>query len=204
MAMAETGLSIFREVDHQPGIAQALNIIGELARVGGDYERAKRAYEECLSVCQQTGEVNRICYTYANLAYVAQHEGDDKHALQLARHAFQLSREASGTHDVASFLANLASPAAALGQFQPAARLLGASKAALERMGAFYQPSDKPEVDRAVEVVRAQLGTADFEAAWAEGRAMSVEEAIDYALDDELFKSSSLEIAKRSWSSSPD
>ena len=181
MAMAETSLSIFRELDHPPGIAQALNIIGELARMGGDYERAKRAYEECLAVCQQTGEVNRICYTYANLAYVAHHEGDHKHALQLARQALQLSREVSGTRDVASFLANLASPAAALGQLQPAARLLGASEAALERLGAFHQPTDKPEVDHAVEVVRAQLDAADFEAAWAEGRAMTVVEAIDYA-----------------------
>jgi len=53
----------------------------------------------------------------------------------------------------------------ALGQLQPAARLLGASEAAFEYMGAFHQPSDKPEIDRIIEVVRAQLDNTDFQTA---------------------------------------
>jgi non-specific serine/threonine protein kinase len=104
LGMAETSLSIFRELDHQPGIAQALNIVGELARMSGDDKHAKRAHEECLAVCQQTGEVNRTCYIYANLAYIAQHEGNHEHALHLAQQAIQLSRDVGGAHDVASFL----------------------------------------------------------------------------------------------------
>ena len=46
--IAEASLAMFREMNHLPGIAQALNIVGELARISGDDERAKRAYEECL------------------------------------------------------------------------------------------------------------------------------------------------------------
>jgi non-specific serine/threonine protein kinase len=182
MEMAETSLAIFREMDHQPGIAQALNIIGELARVRGDDEHAKRAYEECLAVCQQTGEVNRTCYNYANLAFVAQHEGDHELALRLVRQALQLSHDAGGARDVASFLATFAGSIAALGQPLPAARLLGASEAALERTGAFYQPTDKLEIDRTIATVRAQLDDTAFQAMWSEGRGMGMDEAIEYAL----------------------
>ena len=31
LAVAEEGLALFRELDHKPGIAQALNIVGEIA-----------------------------------------------------------------------------------------------------------------------------------------------------------------------------
>jgi tetratricopeptide (TPR) repeat protein len=93
MPIAEASLALFREMNHQPGIAQALNIIGELARMGGDDARAKRAYEECLAVCQQTGEALRTCYNLVNLAYVAQHEGEHERALNLVRQALQFTRD---------------------------------------------------------------------------------------------------------------
>jgi hypothetical protein len=49
-------------------------------------------------------------------------------------------------------------------------------------MGIGQQPADRLEVDRYVVDVRAQLDEAAFEAAWAEGQAMSLEEAVIYAL----------------------
>jgi len=134
MPIAEASLAMFRAMNHQPGIAQALNVIGELARIGGDDDRAKRAYEECLAVCQQTGEALRTCYNLVNLAYVAQHEEDHERALDLVRQALQLSRDTIDTRDIASFLVTFAGSIAVLGQLQRAAQLLGASEIALERM----------------------------------------------------------------------
>ena len=183
MPIAEASLAVFREMNHQPGIAQALNIIGELARIGGDDARAKRAYEECLAVCQQTGEVLRTCYNYVNLAYIAQHEGDHERALGFVWQALQLSRDTKEI-DIASFLVTCAGSIAALGQHRRAARLLGASEVALERMGAYHQPTDKPEIDRIIAEVRAQLDDATFQTAWAEGREMTLEQAIENALKE--------------------
>lgn len=183
MPMAEASLALFRQMDHQPGIAQALNIIGELARISGDDARAKRAYEECLTVCQQTGETLRTCYNLVNLAYVAQHEGEHERALNLVRQALQITRDTKDTRDIASFLVTFAGSIAALGQLRRAAWLLGVSEAALERMGAFHQPSDQPEIDRISAGVRAQLDDATFQTAWAEGRGMSLEQAVVNALE---------------------
>jgi len=44
MPLAEESRALFCALNHQPGIAQALNVIGEIARVNGDDDRAKRAY----------------------------------------------------------------------------------------------------------------------------------------------------------------
>jgi tetratricopeptide (TPR) repeat protein len=185
MPIAEASLALFREMNHQPGIAQALNIIGELARISGDDKRAKRVYEECLAVCRQTGEALRACYNLVNLAYVAQHEGDHARALDLVRQALQLSRDTKDSRDIASFLVTCAGSIAALGQHRRAARLLGASEVALERMGAFHQPTDKPEIDRIIAEVRAQLDEATFQTAWSEGQQMTLEQAMANALEED-------------------
>jgi hypothetical protein len=64
-----------------------------------------------------------------------------------------------------------------------AAQLLGAADAALERLGAFYQPADMPEYERIVARVRQHIDDAAFSAAWAEGRRMTPEQALSFALD---------------------
>jgi hypothetical protein len=82
-------------------------------------------------------------------------------------------------------LAGLAGPISARGDPERAARLLGASEALLETIGVGLQCSDQFEVDRYEAAVREQLDQATFEAAWAEGRAMSLEQAVTSALEEE-------------------
>lgn len=62
LPLIEESLVLFRELHHQPGLAQALNIKGEVIRFSGDDERAKRIYEECLVIARQTGETRRILF----------------------------------------------------------------------------------------------------------------------------------------------
>jgi hypothetical protein len=76
----------------------------------------------------------------------------------------------------------LAGPVGASGQPELAARLFGASESILQNLGASLQPADKIEIDRYQDDVRAQLDEKTFEKAWAEGRAMSIEDAVAYAL----------------------
>jgi predicted ATPase/DNA-binding CsgD family transcriptional regulator len=178
ITVTEEGLSLFRDLNHKPGIAQALNIIGEIARFMGDDDRARRAYEECLVVSQETGETRRIRFMFGNLTFLAQHDGDYERARDLARQGLGLALEMNNQLDIADSLASLAGVMALTGQPEQAARLLGAWDAALERMGASSQPADQPKLDRTIATARAQLAPEIFEAAWAEGRAMSLEQAV--------------------------
>jgi predicted ATPase/DNA-binding CsgD family transcriptional regulator len=181
-AMTEAGLAMFREMNHKPGIAQALNIVGEIACFGGDDERAEQAYEECLRVSQEIGESRRVRFMLGNLTFLAQHKGDYEHAGVLAQQGLELSLEMNNRLDIANSLAVLAGVMGDLNQPERAARLFGAWKAALERMGAFGQPADKPEHDRCIAVVCAQLGEASFQSHWNEGRALSLDQAVEFAL----------------------
>ena len=86
-------LALFLDLNHQPGLAQAFNISGEIAYSGaGDDERAKRIYEECLVISKQTGETRRILFICQILSYIALHEGNAERARELGRQSIQLAR----------------------------------------------------------------------------------------------------------------
>jgi hypothetical protein len=71
------------------------------------------------------------------------------------------------------------------GRPERAARLLGASAALRDDMGAPLAPTSRADHDHAANAARAALGEDAFAAAWAVGHAMSLEEAITDALDSE-------------------
>jgi non-specific serine/threonine protein kinase len=181
-ALCEEGLTLFRELNDKLGMAWALNMLGELARLGGDYERAGMAYEESLAISRQIGAKLRGSLTHDMLAFVAQHQGDYDRAEAIFLEGLALAQELGSKHQSAYSLALLAGPVGAKGQPKRAARLLGASEAIFEAWGVGPVAADKPELDRYLAAARAQLDEAAFKAAWAEGRAMSLEEAVAYAL----------------------
>lgn len=112
-----------------------------------------------------------------------------------------MSRELGDKRGIASNLAGLGGMAAGVGlgqehgqrqeqgeaqthrQAERGAKLLGTAQVVLEAMGAVMEPQDRMVYERAVASVRAQLSEEGFEKAWAEGRAMSMEQAIEYALE---------------------
>lgn len=188
MPLAEAALAAFRALKYLPGIAQTLNIIGEIARVNGDDAHARLVYEECLTICRQTGETRRTAYIYNNLAFLAQHRGDTERAMQVARQALLLARDRHDRDQMAEAIITTAGSVvvgAARNQdrLRQAARLLGAAEAEYERMGTLLQPSDTPENHRIRSAVRDHLDEPSYRAAWAEGRQMMLEQAIIVALE---------------------
>jgi ribosomal protein L10 len=51
-------------------------------------------------------------------------------------------------------------------------------------MGFDHQPSDQQEVAKYFADIKSQLDEATFDAAYAEGQAMNLEQAVAYALDE--------------------
>jgi hypothetical protein len=63
-----------------------------------------------------------------------------------------------------------------------AARLLGAAASAREAVGKPLSRSDQADWDEAVATACTRVGETAFEPLWAEGRAMTQEQAVTYAL----------------------
>lgn len=180
-ALTQEALVLLREVGDQPGLGLVYNSIGERARLSGDDARARSAYEQSLAIAERTGDARRQYYVLYNLAFVAQHEGDHHEALRVIHRSLALCQDLGVPTDVAQELLALAGSLGALGESLRAAHLFGAAHALLQRSGTLIDPSDQPEHDRNMAFVRAQLGEAAFEAAWAEGQAMTFDKAVALA-----------------------
>jgi hypothetical protein len=75
----------------------------------------------------------------------------------------------------------LASLASGAGSHQEAARLFGAAEAFRQRIGLVRFLIHQAAYEASVVALREAMGEQDFEAAWAQGAALSTEEAIAYA-----------------------
>lgn len=180
-AVTQEALTLLREVGDQPGLGLVYNSIGERARLSGDHARARSAYEQSLAFAEATGDARRQYYVLYNLAFVAQREGDHHEALRAIRRSLALCQDLGVATDVIQELLALAGSLGALGEPLRAAHLLGAAQAFLQRRGTLIDPSDQPEHDRNIAFVRAQLGETAFTAAWAEGQALTFDQALSYA-----------------------
>jgi len=97
----------------------------------------------------------------------------------LARESLSLAHELGSSFHLIYLLALLAALAAADGDAARAGRLWGAAETLEESGEAVFQPGDR---DRYAQPVFALSG-AELEASLAEGRAMTLDEAVALALD---------------------
>ena len=98
----------------------------------------------------------------------------------------RIARELEDRIGVTYFVEGLAKLSAMRGELVRAARLWGAAEAQREQMGMALSRFDlaASRYEQDLTAVRSALEEPTFEAAWAEGRAMSPEEAIEYALEE--------------------
>ena len=179
-------LAKFQELGDRLRAGTVLNGLGELARLLGDYERAGKFYAEDVEILRQQRSPVALVTPLVNLGWVPLHGGDYRKAKALFGESLKLSNEYGNKNGMAMSLAGFAGILAMLGKPEQAARLFGAVEALLESIGMAgrMDPSDQKEVDHYVAVVRAQLDEAAFAKAWATGHAMTLEQAIEFVLEN--------------------
>ena len=181
LALAEQAVVLYHELDDQDGLAWGYNQIGEVSRLLGNLSQARAGYEKAVAICRSTGNRRREAISLVNLGYLSQHQGDFLAAERYMREGMALLYQLKLRYHAAISLAMLAGPTVEQGEARRAARLLGAAEAVFERMSVSLQPADQVEIDRSIAQVRSELDPEELEQYWAEGRALSFEEAIAYA-----------------------
>ena len=184
-ALNEEAVELFLEQGETWGAAIQLCFLAVAWRDQGDSERATRLAERGLALSREVGERQSICAALYTLATLAQAERDFERASDLLAEGLTISAELGNEADVAHCLEGLASVAGAEGRLVSAARLWGAEEALLEKIetAVYTYVQDRSLHRDRVATASARLGEEAFAAAWAEGRKMSLEQAIEYALD---------------------
>ncbi len=158
--------------------------LGDLALRQHKYEHAQVHYTKALALCTSSKYRDGRAWSLRSLGKLALHQEHFARAQIRLREALMLFRESGDHRGMAACQEDLASLAAAQGQAAPAARLLATVEAQRERKGGQRMVLDHEMYERMLGSVRAQLDQATWEAAWAEGRAMSLEQAVAYALEE--------------------
>jgi hypothetical protein len=116
-----------------------------------------------------------------NMGHMALLEDDWDEAARLFSEGLTISLEIGRKLTTAFCLAGLAGVAGGKRQPRHAGRLFGAAERLLESLGDVLDPVDRESYDRCLAAARAQLDEESWLAAWAEGRAMTMEQAIEEA-----------------------
>src|SRR5215218_6543617 len=191
----ERGIALFQEaVDLHLKLGErwAASVVFSFLAVGwfgqGDSSRAKRVAEQGLELAREVGAAEAICVACFAGAMVAQAERENERARGLLQEGMVHAAEAGNETNVAYCLEGLAALAASEGSQARAGRLWGAAEALLEQIEVtayIYAPDRSAYQDR-VRAARAQLGEAAWQAAWSEGREMTPEQAVGYALSEDV------------------
>ena len=164
--------------------ALSLNALGMVALGQRDYDGAQASLAEGLALAQRAGDRFSRYIALYNQSVLAQAQGDYDRAAALFEEDLEFSLEVGDYANTAYCMEGLAAVAVARGEVDRAARLLGAAQRIREEVGAAvytYRP-DRSLQERTTTAAHTQLGEPAFEQAQAEGRAMTFEQAIKYAL----------------------
>ena len=153
---------------------------GYMALERQDFARARSAFEEYLAETSAKHPIG-TAIAECNLGLVALYEHQRDAAAEHLRQALVLARESEAKVLIAECLHGMAAVAAIDGDAERSARLWGAGDSLKEVTSVPLSAPEKFIVDQYLEPVQARLAD-NVHAARAEGAAMSLDEAIAYAL----------------------
>ncbi len=182
--LLEQSLVLRRDLGDPWSIAHTLQNIVTLAIQQGDHVSAKKHAEETLAWFQRAGDQRGVARTLADLGKIARMEGEPTYAIRFFAESLSTLWHIGDKWSSAFSLASLAPLIGEQGNPEKAARLFGVAEVLREAIGAPISASELADYKQDVEVVRKRLGEAKFTNAWADGRGMTLEQAVEIALQE--------------------
>ncbi|HET9496636.1 MAG TPA: tetratricopeptide repeat protein [Chloroflexia bacterium] len=180
----ERSLAGWRALGDRTSMITALNRLGLVHRYQGDYEHAARLYEEVLALAREVQDTYYTAAALHNLGQMEHHRGNDARAYALLTESLGLVQQLGDKPTLSVFLVDVAGVWASQGHPERAARLFGFAQALRDNMQVIMYEAQRRAYEQDVARAAAQMDAATWQAAWAEGRAMSPEEAYALAMEE--------------------
>jgi predicted ATPase len=180
-ALHEEALALRTELGDKWAIANSCHNLGNVYLDEGNYLAARTQLEAAVSLLREIGDRQAIANALHSLANVMRDQGD--HAASRAQYQESLTilRELGDRWIVAHLLEDMGVLATLQAQPERALRLAGAAAALREEMGSPLSSAYQKKLDKMLEPARQAAGGTATERAIAQGRAMALEQAMDYA-----------------------
>jgi predicted ATPase len=181
-SLYEEALSINRRLGNRSWEATNLNGLGCLAFEQGDYSSARSLHEASLQIRRELGNRYGIASSLNNLGQVSCEQGQLSEARTLFKESLRIRRDLGDKQRTAYSLESLAGLDSVEGRPEQAARLWGAAEKLREDIGSPMPANGRIKQDQDVAAARTAISEEAFLTAWTEGRAMTMEQAIECAL----------------------
>ena len=161
-------------------LALAVGLLGFALAGNGENEEARQSFEQSLEMCRADGFSRLEAEILSGLADLMR-TAHPAQALEYYRESMELARTIDYLPFVHYCLWRIAEIALAGGNAKNAATLLGVVAEFVERIGGLFNPEEEEQFDAAIRDARVALGN-DFDAVWAEGGGLSLDQAVDLSL----------------------
>ena len=180
--LLDAAVAAARDAGDQRILALAVNNLGDYALTRGDFETARPLFEESLAHLRARGDTANVARALFNLGASELELGRHDVAGDRFREGLALARDAGDREDLAWILEGLAALAAARGQGERAALLLGAADAQLAVMGADHKPYERSLRGRTEAALASLPGEPPIAETVGRGAALPLSEAIELGL----------------------
>lgn len=177
-------LALRREIDDRRGMAATLNSLGVLMRDCEDDVAALALYQESLALHRQLQDLWGQALLLNNMSRISRDGNKLEETQALSVESLALFVELGDRHGVTWVVSNLSIVAQRQQALERAARLIGATEAIRETLGAAplsLSPGERAIYDEAIRITRETLGPAEFGRLQAAGRAMAFDEIVEFA-----------------------
>ncbi len=175
---------IFEKLGDRSGAAWSINQQGDIEREQGDLSAARMLYERALSVFREAGDPWGAARSLTDLAYIDCEQGDHLAAYGACREALEIFAGLGHRRGMARALEGSACLALAQGHAERSLKLAAAAARLRKLIIVPLPPAEQTKLDQMLLPAWKSLGEADGKRAWAEGSAMSLEQAIQYSLQE--------------------
>jgi predicted ATPase/class 3 adenylate cyclase len=183
--LTEESMDLFREQGDKLSLAYCLNNLAMMVYSQGDLGRAAQLTEEAVALFRELGARGDVALGLYNLGWIALLQDDLGRAADIYKESLTLAWDTGMNHIVQGDLEGFACLAAVRGETERAARLWGAVQTLHETKGIPRDTDFLAEADARISAVRSGMGEEAWEEAWRKGRAMTLDEAVSYALEEE-------------------
>ena len=177
--LVEEAVARSRARNYPYNLAYGLPLLGLIVLWQGETALASALFEECLQLQQQLFYWSYMALASGGLGAIAWRQGDIAQTAALLKQCRARDKERSKPSTVATYIVGLAAAVVAQGEPGRAARLLGVQEAMCEATQAVVPPPCQETRIFTQAALRTQLGEEAYAAAYAEGRLMTLEQALE-------------------------
>ena len=147
------------------------------------FDKAREKLNIAMQTMQEIGSRRNVIMIKSDLAHALRHEGNHHQAIPAYQETIKEWQRMGHRAAVAHQLECLAFIAKALEEAEKATKLLGAAEALRQRIEIDMNPLERQEYEKEVADLKANMNEKEFASFWTEGRSMTMDEAIEFALD---------------------